>query len=236
MGLFIWHRDSHQSCDPNSMDCQYDLSAIKKTDTNLLIRAHVQWIKPSLSNLTALAVDRSDRIIVGSMYAIEILNPQGKSATLIPMGEPVRCLATSAQGDLFAGLNNHVEVFDSTGLRKAVWKSPDPKAMLTSIAVSTSYVFVADCANRIVWRFTRTGELAGRIGQKDQNARQSGFVVPSAFFDLAVAADESLWVVNPGNHCLEHFTPEGQFLGSWGEFSMEAPGFCGCCNPSNRFR
>ena len=190
-------------------------------------------IKPSLSNLTALAVDRADRIIVGSMAAMEILDAKGTSLSRILLSEPVRCLATSAQGDIFAGFNDHVEVFDSKGLRKAVWKSPDLKTMLTSIAVSSTYVFAADCANRIVWRFTLAGEPAGRIGQKDPAKRKEGFVVPSPFFDLAVAADESLWVVNPGLHRLEHFTAEGSFLGSWGEYSMEASGFCGCCNPSH---
>jgi len=210
-----------------------DLTTVKKTDSNLLIRTHAQWIKPSLSNLTALAVDRADRIMVGSMSTIEILSPQGTHLSSIPLNEPVRCLATSAQGDIFAGLNDHVEVFDSAGTRKAVWKSPNPKAMLTSIAVSSSYVFVADCANKIVWRFLLTGEPVGQIGQKDKDQRKAGFVVPSAFFDLAVAADESLWVVNPGLHRLEHFTAAGKFLNAWGEFSMKDPGFCGCCNPSN---
>ena len=222
-----------QNCDPSNQDCQYDLAAIKKTDTNSLIRAHIQWIKPSLSNLTALAVDRTDRIIVGSMSAIEILDREGKPVFQIGVSEPVRCLAASPEGDIFAGLDDHVEVFDSTGVRKAVWKSPDPKTMLTSIAVSSSQVFVADCANRIVWRFTRAGAVIGKIGKKDQDQRKEGFVVPSAFFDVAVAADDSLWVVNPGMHRLEHFTAEGQYLGSWGHFSMDATGFCGCCNPSN---
>ena len=233
IGAIFWHSRPTPTCNPSNADCQYDLAAIKKTDTNLLIRAHVQWIKPSLSNLTALAVDRTDRIIVGSMSAIEILNPQGVHVTRFVVSSPVRCLATSSQGDIFAGLSDHVEVFDQTGTRKAVWKSPDPQTMLTSIGVSSSHVFVADCANRIVWKFTPAGELVGRIGQKDQVHRKSGFVVPSAFFDLAVAVDDSLWVVNPGLHQLEHFTAEGKFLGAWGHFSMEAPGFCGCCNPSN---
>lgn len=233
ISVILWQTKPCRSCTASNKECQYDLSAIKKTDTNLLIRSHIQWIKPSLSNLTALAVDRADRIIAGSMSAIEILTAQGTPVATFELGQPVRCLATSAQGEIFAGLNDHIEIFDSTGTRKAVWKSPDPKAMFTSIAVSSSHVFVADCANRIVWRFTLAGEPAGQIGHKDQNQRPEGFVVPSAFFDLALAADESLWVVNPGMHRLEHFTSEGKFLGAWGHFSMEAPGFCGCCNPSN---
>ena len=233
ISIIFWPTKSCRNCTPSNPDCQYDLMAIKKTDTNLLIQAHVQWIKPSISNLTALAVDRTNRIIVGSMSAIEILAQQGKPLTCISVNEPVRCLATSPQGDIFAGFNDHVEVFDSTGVRKAVWKSPAPKTMLTSIAVSSSNVFVADCANRIVWRFSLVGEQTGQIGQKDQDQRKEGFVVPSAFFDVAVASDDSLWVVNPGMHRLEHFTAEGKFLGAWGHFAMDTAGFCGCCNPSN---
>lgn len=232
-GVILWQMNPCGNCSPSNKECQYDLMAIKKTDTNLLLRTHTQWIKPSLSNLTALVVDRSDRIIVGSLYAIEILSAQGTHITTLPLNEPVRCLTVSAQGDIFAGFNDHIEVFDQAGIRKMVWKSPDPKAMLTSIAVSSTHVFAADCANRIVWRFTLTGEPDGQIGHKDQVQRKEGFVVPSAFFDLALAADGSIWVANPGVHRLDHFTAEGVFLNSWGHFSMDAKGFCGCCNPSN---
>ncbi|MEI6562673.1 MAG: hypothetical protein WCO42_00035 [bacterium] len=233
LGVIFWHTKPCQNCKLSTKDCQYDLTAIKKTDSNLLLRAHVQWIKPSLSNLTALAVDRSNRIIAGAMAGIEVLDENGVHLAGSAVTEPVRCLAVTAQGDILVGLNDHVEVFGQDGIRKAVWKSPDPKTMMTSLAVSSHYVFIADCANRIVWRFTLTGEPAGRVGQKDLDQRKEGFVVPSAFFDVAVAADESLWVANPGMHRLEHFTAEGKFLDMWGTYSMDATGFCGCCNPSN---
>ncbi len=226
-------REEGVVCDSARKDCQYDLTAVEKDNPSLRIRANTQWIKPALSNLTALAVDRSDRIMVGSLSAIEILSPHGIHLSRLALSGPVRCLASSVKGDILVGLNDHVEVFDPSGVRKAVWKSPDPQAMLTSIAASSSSVYVADCANKIVWRFSLDGQLVGAIGKKDQDQRKTGFVVPSAFFDLAVAADESLWVVNPGRHQLEHFTPEGKILNAWGEYALEDKGFCGCCNPSN---
>lgn len=232
-GVFLLRPAPRLDCPPSAPDCQYDLAALKKTDTNLLLHAQAQWFKPSLSNLTALAVDRADRIIVGAMTGFEILDRRGRSVALVPAGGPVRCLAVSANGDIFAGFDRHVEVFDPAGTRKAVWQSPEPKTMIASIAVSTSHAYVADCANRIVWKFTLTGELVGRIGDRDPVRRPAGFVVPSAFFDLAVAADESLWAVNPGQHQLEHFSAEGEFIAAWGRYSVEAPGFCGCCNPSH---
>jgi len=214
-------------------ECRYDVAAVKKTVLPSSASARFGWIKPSLSNVTALAVGRDNRIIVGAKGGIEVLDATGKSLLSFPVSGPVRALAVGITGDLFAGMDDHVEVYGSNGTRKVVWKSPHPKAMITSVAVSSNFVFVADCQNRVVWRCTFAGEVAGRIGDKEPVNRPEGFVVPSAFFDVAAAPDGSLWVVNPGMHRLEHFTDDGRFLSSWGRVSVEDDGFCGCCNPSN---
>jgi hypothetical protein len=214
-------------------ECRYDVGAVKKTGANGLPCVRAGWIKPTLSNVTALAVGPSDRIVVGSNAGIEVLDVLGQSLLSFTVPGPVRALAASANGDIFAGLDNHVEVYGADGVRKAVWKSPSTKTMITSVAVSSNFVFIADCQNRIVWRFTLAGEMSGRIGDKEPSRRPEGFVVPSAFFDVATAPDGSLWAVNPGMHRLEHFTADGMFLSSWGRASVEDDGFCGCCNPSN---
>lgn len=191
------------------------------------------WIKPSLSNVTALAVGRDNRIIVGAKGGIEVLDTAGKFVLSFPVSGTVRALAVGVTGDLFAGLDDHVEVYGADGTRKATWASPHAKAMITSVAVSSNAVFVADCRNRVVWRCTLAGEVVGRMGEKEPVKRPEGFVVPSAFFDVAAAPDGSLWVVNPGMHRLEHFSPDGRFLSAWGRTSVEDDGFCGCCNPSH---
>lgn len=214
-------------------ECRYDVGAVKKTGTNGLNLKSGHLIKPALSNLTALAVGPSDRIVVGAKSGIEVLDAAGKSLLSFSIPGPARALAVASGGDIYAGLDDHVEVYGSDGARKAVWKSPHAKTMITSVAVSSNFVFVADCQNRVVWRFTPAGEVSGRIGDKDPSSRPDGFVVPSAFFDVAPVPDGSLWAVNPGMHRLEHFAADGRFLSSWGRASAEDDGFCGCCNPSN---
>ena len=53
------------------------------------------------------------------------------------------------------------------------------------------------------------------------------------FFDVTADSDGFIWVVNPGRHSLENYTPEGDLRTSWGQFSMGIEGFCGCCNPTH---
>jgi hypothetical protein len=72
-----------------------------------------------------------------------------------------------------------------------------------------------------------------RIGDKDEKRDIPGFIIPSPFFDVAVDPDGFLWVANTGRHSLENYTLEGDFRTSWGEFSMDIEGFCGCCNPTH---
>ena len=231
--LTVWmHLPSRNSeCTP--AECRYDLNALKKTDTNLLIRAGAHWIKPSLSNLTALAVGRDDRLAVGSNSGVEVLKSNGERLSVFGVDEPVHCLAVAPDGDLLVGLKDHIEIYAANGVRKAVWKCPEPKAELTSLSMSSNAVYAADHVNRVVWRFSWSGDVLGQIRGRDATSAKSGFVVPSAFFDVAVAADQSVWVANPGMHRLEHFTPEGMFLSCWGSESLQPDGFCGCCNPSN---
>jgi hypothetical protein len=218
------------ACTP--AECRYELSSVKKMAPGKVSRGDLHWIKPALSNVTALAVGRRDSVFVGTAAGIEVLDNSGSHLATIPVSGTVRALATDSNGDIFAGLDDHVEVYGVEGVRKAVWIHPDSKTMITSIAISSNFVFVADCQNRVVWRFSLSGEVLGRIGDKSPD-RPEGFVVPSAFFDVTVAADDSLWIVNPGMHRIEHFTAAGAYLTCWGTASLEPDGFCGCCNPSN---
>lgn len=213
------------SCAPE--ECRYDLSSLKKTDTNFLLKVGAKWLKPGLSNVTALAVDHEDRVVVGAVGGIVVMDRQGVRIAAFRVSEPVHCLAVTPESDIVVGFVNHIEVFGLDGQRKAVWNPPDRKAELTSVAASSNRVYAADHVNRTVWQFDRSGAVVGRIGEGAE------FVVPSAFFDVALAPDGSVWVVNPGAHRIRHYDAGGGFLAEWGHMAMEADGFCGCCNPSN---
>ena len=57
--------------------------------------------------------------------------------------------------------------------------------------------------------------------------------MPSPFFDVEVAADGLLRVTNPGRHCVEAYTFDGDLEFSWGKGGAAIESFCGCCNPIN---
>jgi hypothetical protein len=151
----------------------------------------------------------------------------------LELSAPVRSLAVAPDGTVFAGLKDHVEVYDTKGRRSAVWEAPKGRPFLTGIAVGEKDVFVADAGNRLVWRHDRAGAVVGRIGEKNREKDIPGLILPSPFLDVELGQDGLLRVNNPGRHRVELYTVEGDLELAWGKPSMAIAGFCGCCNPVN---
>jgi hypothetical protein len=129
-------------------------------------------------------------------------------------------------------MDDHVEIYRK-GKLVQTWQSLGDKTVLASIAVSDEDVFVADAGNRVVVRFDKDGNIVNKIGEKDESRNIPGFVIPSPYFDLAIARDGLLRVVNPGKQRIEAYTFAGDLEFSWGQYSNKVEGFCGCCNPVN---
>ncbi len=212
---------------------EYDIEDFKKSDPALVHFSEVGRIPIPLESLYGLAVGTDDEIYVSGDRSILVFNSSGTRRTSLESGDPVGCMAADGNGDLFLGKIDHVEVYDSAGTEKSKWESLGEEAIITSIAVSENYVFVADAGHQTVWKFDRNGTRLLRIGDKDEKRDIPGFIIPSPFFDVAVDPDGFLWVANTGRHSLENYTLEGDFRTSWGEFSMDIEGFCGCCNPTH---
>ena len=165
----------------------------------------------------------------------------GKQLDEIELNSEPRCIALideeSEEGTekiktSYIGMQDHVEIYRAGKLFKT-WQSLGDKAVLSSIAVSDDDVFVADAGNRIVIRYDKDGNIVNKIGEKDESRGVPGFVIPSPYFDLAIARDGLLRVVNPGIQKIEAYTYKGDLEFSWGEYSNKVEGFCGCCNPVN---
>jgi len=221
-----------------SVRFDYDLEEFQQIDPALIRYRPVGGIFPGMREVRALAVGPEDRIYVAGDRAIRVFGPAGAELMEIALEDQPRCLAVAGVGDAFpgrvyAGLKTHVEVYSAQGKRKAVWDNLGQRAVLTSIAVAEQGVFVADAGNRIVLRYDTDGKLMGRIGQRDEDRNIPGFVIPSPYFDLATAPDGLLRVVNPGRHCVEAYTADGDLVVSWGKPTAAIEGFCGCCNPVN---
>jgi len=212
----------------------YDINELTKIDTSLILyEESAQPIKTDFNTAKAIAVGPEHRIYIAGDRAIRVFAESGNLLSEIKLANAPGCLTVAGDGKIYIGLKDHVEVYDSRGMRLATWQSLGDKAVLTSIAVSKDNVFVADAGDRIVLRYDTTGNLIKHIGRKDSDKNIPGFVIPSPYFDLAVGRDGLLRVVNPGRHRIEAYTFDGDLEFCWGKFSTDLEGFCGCCNPVN---
>jgi hypothetical protein len=210
----------------------YDISHLQKTDPQqLLYGAAARW-PTQLKELRAVATTTDQEFWAGGDAQVIRLNRNGDRLRAISLPGQVRCLAVAPDRTLYVGLPDRVCVLNADGAVQRTWSGFGAKAVLTSLAANEQAVFVADAGNRVVHRLDRSsGQVVKRIGKKDLERGIPGLVAPSPFLDVALGPEGLLWVANPGRHCLEAYTLEGDLELSWGEFSNGIQGFCGCCNP-----
>ena len=212
----------------------YNIEDIIKIDPALILYAEsAGLIKTGFNKSYGIAVDSVGTIYVAWDKAIRLFDSSGNFQKEIKLNGSPRCLAVSENAEIYIGMKNHVEVYDSRTGQVTSWQSLNDKAVLTSIAVLKNDVFVADAGNRIVLHYDTGGKLINRIGGKDKDRNIPGFVIPSPYFDLTVGSDGLLRVVNPGRHRIEAYTFDGDLEFWWGTYSPNVEGFCGCCNPVN---
>ena len=213
---------------------KYDIAKLAQVDPNLILyEESAEPIGTGFTAAKAIAISAKGSIYVAGDGSVRKFAASGALLDEINLAQTPGCLAVAADGAIFVGLRDHVEVYDAQGQPATSWRSLGSDAILTSIAVSQDDVFVADAGNRLVVRYDRAGNVVTRIGKKDPERNVPGFVIPSAYFDLAVSGDGLLRVVNPGNLRIDAYTFDGDFEFSWGQHSVEVEGFCGCCNPVN---
>ncbi|HPC95366.1 MAG TPA: NHL repeat-containing protein [Sedimentisphaerales bacterium] len=214
----------------------YELDAVMmaRFDPNLIAYREVEpAIATGFARSRALTLDGEGQLYIAGDKAVRVLSNKGTLEHVIAVSGEPRCVAVSSEGRVYVGLRNHVEVFDATGERLAAWEPLGDRSFLSSILVAGDSVFVADAGNAVVLRYDKTGKSINRIGEKDPSRDIPGFVVPSPYFDLALAPDGLLRVVSPGRTRVEAYTFDGDLEFSWGENSIRIHGFCGCCNPVN---
>ena len=210
----------------------YDLSAFRQIDPCLFIyQEEPTSINTGLAEPHSIAVGNDDTVYVTGDRAILVYHKNDTAPKQITLHEPAYCLAIADDGFIYTGAKDRVLVHNALGDLVAQWDKLNQRALLSAIAVSDDSVFVADAGNRIVLRYDKNGKLVSRIGKKDSSRNIPGFVIPSPYFDLALAPDGLLRVANTGKHRIEAYTVNGDFEFAWGRFGNDIEGFCGCCNP-----
>jgi hypothetical protein len=210
---------------------EYDLNSLQEIDPDLIWYEEVQQIIIPLERLYGVASGYEGGIYVTGDKALMIFNGEGLELERIELVEPARCVAIGERGDVYLGLTDHVEVYDSRGSLEDIWPGLGKYAIITSIAITQEYVFVADAGNGAVLKFNKSGKLLGRIGDRDVERGIQGFFLPSPYFDVAAGSGSSIWAANNGRHSIENYLYDGELRASWGKPSVNIDGFSGCCNP-----
>jgi len=212
-------------------DFDYDVQAVTWIDPSQIGYRQVQAFGVDLVECRAIALGPDGSVYVAGDNRIVQFDQTGRAVGTFEADEP-RCLAVDRDGTLYAGLRGRMAIFREGRLADQ-WQELGSEAVLTSIALTADDVFVADAGRRVVLRYDKQGALKDEIGRKNPARDQPGFVVPSAYFDVAVAPDGRLRIVNPGKQLIEAWTFDGQRLFWWGESGFHLRGFSGCCNPSH---
>jgi hypothetical protein len=147
--------------------------------------------------------------------------------------ETPRALAFGPDAAMLIGLSGTVLRYRYGENPVELFRLPGEKARITSIAVDRDAIYTADAGERLVYRHGHDGTLLGRIGEEDLEGNVDCFNVPSPYFDVLMAPDGLLRIVDPGRHLVTAFTTDGDRELAWGTRSFELPGFSGCCNPSH---
>jgi hypothetical protein len=212
---------------------EYDIDEYKSSGADLLQYRETQQIDLPLRKIVSMTIDAADKIFIAGDAAVFVYSVAGLLHNTFTSNGTASCLATDAMGNIYLGIEDHIDVLDADGVLKAQWPGLGSRAVLTSVAVSTQFVFVADAGHLIVWKYDKSGNLLGEIGERNSAKDIPGFVIPSPYFDIAVDSGGFLWAANTGRHSVENYTPDGDIRTFWGHHSMEIDGFCGCCNPSH---
>ncbi len=212
---------------------EYELDQFKNIDENLVCYSEIKQIDIDIEKVKGIAVDNKDRIYVTGFDKVMIFDKTGELVQVFSTGKESNCIAINENGDIYLGVSDHIEIYDFSGNLIKSWDSPNPKTLITSIAIGEASVFVADAGNKYVHHYNSQGEYQNQIGQKNKAKGIKAFFIPSPYFDILLGRDDELWVVDPGRHKLMNFSNEGEVISSWSKTSMQLDGFSGCCNPSH---
>ena len=208
----------------------FDLSEYSKVDSSEIVYTEIKAIQLAVSEPKGVEYKDGFIYVIADKSMIK-LNTEGQILLQIQLDETPSAIAVENQ--IWIALTNQVICFDLEGNEISRWDDYGPRSVITSLAVSSSSIYVADAGNRVVYECSYDGTLIQRIGEKDEQIAVPGFIIPSPYFDVDLTEEGFLWATDPGRHSLENFNPDGSLRTSWSKSSVKTEGFSGCCNPSH---
>lgn len=212
---------------------EYKLDSFKEVAKGEYCYQETKRFNADIDQLSGIAIDIEDNIYISGKNKILKYNKNLEELNTFDFEGLGRNLAISDDGKIFIGVENHIQILDKEGNKIISFKSYNDKSLITSIAIKKDKIYAADAGNKLVLVYNFDGNLTGIFGKKDSLSDRPGFIIPSAYFDVAIGRQGKIWAVNSGMHTLEGYNEEGRLISSWRKSSMKLDGFSGCCNPSH---
>lgn len=207
----------------------YSVEEYETVDESLIAYRETRQIRTGDHEMLAMAY-RNGRIFVLTDEYLQVITPLGQEISRTRVDPGGRFIAVAANGTVLLGYEDHLVALQN---EEEVFRSAPTgeEAMFTALAISEDIIFVADAGNRQVIAYSHELEQTGSFKGESGVSALHGFILPSLHFDLAVNGENELWVVNPGLHSIQNYTPGGRLRGHWSKSSFGQDGFSGCCNP-----
>jgi hypothetical protein len=182
---------------------------------------------PGAGPLKTVTVSSSGNIYLGGDSWVGCFDKNFKLLWNLLTPKPVTSLSVS--GDtIFASTMETVLLISLQGELKDEWGPYETNTIITSVSSNKYYVAYADAGNKIVMVLKKNGELKSIIGKSGE-----AFIIPSPYFDVALSADNTIYIANTGNRRIEKRTREGELISYFGQPGTAPDAFCGCCNPAH---
>jgi len=119
----------------------YDISRFQKTDPKLIAYQEVtRWPLPR-KEARRLAIGPDDQLYVCAGNYINCLSRAGGRGLELALAGPACCVAAARDGAIFAGLRDHIEVFDAKGGRVARWETASSRSATIRLQIAWTCSF-----------------------------------------------------------------------------------------------
>lgn len=164
-----------------------------------------------------------ERLVVAVSNRMYVYAFSGELVNSFPVESTVRDVVADG-GCIYVLYPARIAVYDLSGEWLRGWEACSEESDYCSFTVLAGSVFVTDAANKIICKYTAAGQFVKFVRSPE------GFIVPSYSFGITHAGGV-VYCSNPGRHSVESYSPEGEYISSFGNPGVSPGSFGGCCNP-----
>jgi len=167
---------------------------------------------------------RDNQIFLTDSQTVYIYRANGEALNSFPVESGLRDLEVD-NDKLYVLYPTSIDVYATNGDSVNHWEACSERSDYCAMTLTDDFVFVTDAQNKNICKYTREGNFVKFIFSPHD------FIIPSYSFDI-LNHNDTIYAVNSGRHLIESYTPNGDFIASFGGSGTDSGFFAGCCNPA----